>query len=423
MKQLSPIALVCIVALAGCQGGGYEDAGPVVLQPDENAQETVQTALLTAQPGDVIELTEGTFEFTGSLSLDVADVTIRGQGVDKTILDFAAQQAGAGAEGITVTSDGFVIEDLTVLNTKGDGIKVEGTDRATFRTIKVDWSGPPKTENGAYGIYPVQVSNVLIEDSQVRGSSDAGIYVGQSRNIIVRGNRVWQNVAGIEIENSFGADVYDNLATNNTGGILVFSLPEMPVKNGRDTRVFRNTIENNNHANFGKAGSIIAALPTGTGLQVMANENVEVFDNDLRDNQTYNIAVLSYLVTEREYDDAEYDPYVEGVYIHDNRFSGGGDSPQGRGERLSKQFGGTFPDIVYDGFVDPAKMVDGELPPHLGIYVENNGDADFVNLDLGAMLAGKEPKPYNDLAAHAGSLPEPPAEIVLAPAGATGAGL
>ena len=423
MKNRSYLVSAAIVALlAGCQAGTDSASGPALLEPGADAQERVQTALLTAQPGDVIEFAAGTFQFTGSLSLDVDDVILRGQGIDLTILDFAGQQAGAGAEGITVTSDGFTIEELTVRNTKGDGIKVTGTDRATFRAVKVDWSGPPKAENGAYGIYPVQVSNVLIEDSQVRGSSDAGIYVGQSRNIIVRRNKVWENVAGIEIENSFGADVYDNEATNNTGGILVFSLPELPVKNGRDTRVFRNRIEGNNHENFGRPGSIIASLPSGTGLQVMANENVEVFDNDFGDNMTYNVAVLSYLITGREYDDPEYDPYVEGIHIHDNRFSGGGDNPQGRGAVLAAQFGGSFPDIVYDGFVDQAKLVDGALPAHLALYIENNGDADFVNLDLGAQLAGNEPQPKMDLLAHAGSLPEPPTEIVLAPAGA-GAGL
>jgi parallel beta-helix repeat protein len=406
------VPAACAAFVVAC-GSTPEGGGSAVLEPGADAQERVQTALLTASPGDVVELGEGTFVFTGTLSLDVEDVTLRGQGIDKTILDFEGQEAGAGAEGIMVTSDDFTIEHMTVQNTKGDGVKVEGTDGATFRALRVDWSGPPSTENGAYGIYPVQVANVLIEDSVVRGSSDAGIYVGQSSNIIVRRNRVEENVAGIEIENSFGADVYDNVATNNTGGILVFSLPEMPVKNGRDTRVFRNEVYDNNHENFGKAGAIIASLPAGTGLQIMANENVEVFENQIRDNQTYNVAVLSYLITEREYDDPEYDPYAEGIHIHDNTFSGGGDNPQGRGERLSQQFGGTFPDIVYDGFVDQAKMENGELPPHLDIYIENNGDADFVNLDLGAMLAGKEPEAKTDVMAHAGSLPTPPAEIVL----------
>ena len=410
--RIPSLLLVSVLALGACQASSEED-GVVRVDPGSDAQEVLQTALLTVSPGTVIELGEGRFEFEGSLSLDVANVTLRGLGTDKTILDFSRQEAGTGGEGILVTSDGFTVEKLSVENTKGDAIKVVGASDVTFRSVRVDWAGPPKTENGAYGLYPVQCTNVLIEDSEVRGASDAGIYVGQSENIIVRRNKVWQNVAGIEIENSYGADVYDNVVTDNTGGILVFSLPELPVKNGRDARVFRNQVINNNQPNFGLAGAIISTLPSGTGIQIMANENTEVFENEIRDNQTYNVAVLSFLVTGREYDDPEYDPFAEGIYIHDNTFSGGGDNPQGIALERAAFIGGTFPDIVYDGFVDPEKMVDGETPAALGIYVENNGDADFVNLDLGALLDGGTPVATTDLQAHAGALPTPPAEIVL----------
>jgi parallel beta-helix repeat protein len=417
------VGLVVVLSLAGCQRLTYDESaaegGPrvTVIEPGEGLQERAQTALLTAQPGDVIEFAEGTFALTGTLSLDVDDVTVRGRGVEKTILDFAQQEAGTGGEGMQVTSDGFTIEALTVQNTKGDGIKVEGTDGVTFRNIFVNWVGPPRTENGAYGIYPVQCSNVLVEDSQVRGSSDAGIYIGQSKNIIVRRNKVWENVAGIEIENSFGADVHDNEATNNTGGILVFSLPEMPVKNGRDARVFRNKVHANNHPNFGLEGSIVSSLPPGTGIQVLANENVEVFENDIRDNDSYNVAILSYLVTGREYNDPEYDPYAEGIYVHHNTFSGGGQNPQGRALERAAALGGKYPDIVFDGFVNPDKLVDGKVAPELGIYLADNGDADFINLDLGAMGRGGEPKPTTDVLAHAGSLPNPPGAIVIQGAG------
>jgi len=48
-------------------------------------------------------------------------------------------------------------------------------------------------------------------------AADAGSYVGQSKNVIVRNNRAESNVAGIEIENTQGADVYDNVAVDNTG--------------------------------------------------------------------------------------------------------------------------------------------------------------------------------------------------------------
>jgi len=413
MKLLSLLFVCLMVGLVACQPAPDSDSGVVRIDPGPNAQEEIQTALLVAEPGSVIELGEGRFDFDGSLSLDVKNVTLRGVGRDKTILDFSRQEAGTGGEGILATSDGFTIESLSVENTRGDAIKVEGATGVVFRNVRVDWAGEPKTENGAYGIYPVQCTDVLIEDSEVRGASDAGIYVGQSRNIIVRRNKVWQNVAGIEIENSFGADVYDNEATDNTGGILVFSLPELPVKNGRDSRIFRNRIHANNHENFGYAGAIISSLPSGTGLQIMANGNTEIFENTISDNQTYNIAILSYLITGRDYDDPEYDPYAEGIYVHDNVFEGGGDNPQGRGHDLAQQFGGTFPDIVYDGFVDPAKLVDGKVLAEFGIYIENNGDADFVNLDLGAMLDGGSPEPQQDVLVHAGQLPTPPEEIVL----------
>ena len=111
---------------------------------------------------------------------------------------------------------------------KGDGIKSKGSDVITFKDLKVVWTGGPLTTNGAYGVYPVESKNVLIDGVTVSGASDAGIYVGQSDNIIVRNSRAEYNVAGIEIENSTNADVHDNVATHNAGGILVFDLPDLP---------------------------------------------------------------------------------------------------------------------------------------------------------------------------------------------------
>jgi parallel beta-helix repeat protein len=74
------------------------------------------------------------------------------------------------------------------------------------------------------------------------GASDAGIYVGQSKHIIVRNSKAYQNVAGIEIENSWYADVYENEAFNNTGGILVFDLPDLIQKEGGYVAFFKNKI-------------------------------------------------------------------------------------------------------------------------------------------------------------------------------------
>ncbi|HPU16520.1 MAG TPA: parallel beta-helix domain-containing protein, partial [Polymorphobacter sp.] len=178
----------------------------------------LQQQLLDAKPGDVITIPAGTFHFDRSLSLDVDGVTIKGAGMDKTILSFKGQKAGA--EGLLVNASNFTIQDLAIEDSKGDALKVNEGENVIIRRVRTEWTNGPSTSNGAYGLYPVQIKNVLIEDSVAIAAADAGIYVGQSENIVVRRNKASKNVAGIEIENSQHADVYDNVAEGNTGGIL-----------------------------------------------------------------------------------------------------------------------------------------------------------------------------------------------------------
>ena len=135
--------------------------------------------------------------------------------------------------------------------------------------------------------------NTLIDGSVAIGASDAGIYVGQSRNVVIRNSRAEFNVAGIEIENTIGADVHDNVATNNTGGILVFNMPDLK-QPGHDTRVFNNQVVANNTKNFGAEGSAVASVPAGSGVVVNSNDNVEIFDNTIGGNNTANVLISSY---------------------------------------------------------------------------------------------------------------------------------
>jgi parallel beta-helix repeat protein len=371
--------------------------------------------LINAKPGDVIELGEGRFDFTSTLSLDVSHVTLRGKGPDKTILSFKDQGAGTGGEGLLVTSkDDVTLVDFAIEDARGDGIKTNGTKRIVFRNIRTEWTGGPKETNGGYGIYPVLCTDVLIEGCKVTGASDAGIYVGQSTNIIVRRNTVEKNVAGIEIENCVKADVYENVATDNSGGILVFTMPDLPTKDGRVCRVFNNKVVANNHDNFAPKGNIVASVPPGTGVMILANDEVEVFDNTIEKNQTGGLSIISYLFTGREIKDEKFDPFCEAIHIHDNRFAGNGGKPSGAtGEILSKVLGATLPDILYDGIVDPKKQVDGKLPDSLAVRIHSNGEAGFVNFDGPALAAvaagsgtGKAPNIVRDLKDYSGTLPK-----------------
>lgn len=371
-----------ILALAACSGEKKQAETPST-PTDASYQETLLTQLIDARPGDVIEIPEGKFSFDRSLSLAVNGVTIRGKGMDKTILSFKDQLAGA--EGLLVTASDFTIEDLAIEDTKGDALKVNEGENIVIRRVRTEWTGGPKTENGAYGIYPVQTKNVLLESNVAIGASDAGIYVGQSENVVVRYNRAEKNVAGIEIENTFDADVYENVATDNTGGILVFNMPNLKQPGAR-TRVFRNQANANNRGNFGHPGTPVATIPAGSGVVVNSNDQVEIFDNDIKDNKTANVIIASVFSSGLSKDgmSADFDGFPEGIYVYGNRMGGGGKNPDGLDLQALKiaKFGpmGALPDVLWDGFVDPAKQIDGATPAALRVCVDNDG-ADVINVD------------------------------------------
>ena len=370
------------LALAGCGSG---DRTPQALgAADVEFQKHLQEQLLDARPGSVIEIPAGTHRLDRVLTLRANGVTLRGAGADKSILSFKDEVSGP--EGMLVYANDFTVEHLAIEDSKGDGLKINDGENITIRDVRVAWSGGPKTTNGAYGIYPVKCTNVLIEDSASVGASDAGIYVGQSKNVVVRRNRAESNVAGIEIENTIGADVYENTATGNTGGILVFNMPNLS-QPGHSTRVYKNKVFKNNLGNFAAKGAAVASVPAGAGVVVNSNSKVEIFDNDVSDNQTANVIVSAYFSTNyynKPGIDPHYDPYPRAINIFDNRFTGGGDSPDGLDLKTLKTalFGinGHFPDVVWDGFRDEKNLVDGKAPADERLCVRN-GDARVLNAD------------------------------------------
>jgi parallel beta-helix repeat protein len=335
------VGLIAGAILAGSIG--MAEAKTFKIKPGPTAPTDLQAALIAAQPGDTVRIARGKYDFTAGLSLDVDRVTIRGEGMDKTILSFKNQR-GSG-EGLLVTSDDVTMRDFAVEDTPGDGIKSKDANRVRYYRVRVEWTRGPDPKNGAYGIYPVTSTDVLVEECVVRASADAGIYVGQSRNIIVRKNLAERNVAGIEIENSFNADVYKNVARENTGGVLVFDLPGLPQIGGHSTRIFRNTIVNNNTPNFASIGNIVASLPAGTGFIVMATRNVHVFENTFAENATANVIVTSYRPT---ITDANFNALPRDIVIRNNVFGRAGFNPDGDLKALT-QLGMQGPDIFWDG--------------------------------------------------------------------------
>ncbi len=354
--------------IVDCTTGRTIDIASNVTANSSSVSEELSTALSTAKTCDTIVLPEGNHSISSSLSFNgngslsqssmVTNLTIKGAGMakatseattnsGKTALDFT----GTAGDGFFITNTkNVVLKDFGVFEAANNAIKLKDTDGIIISRIATVWETDYQESNGAYGLYPVETSNVLIEDSYVQGSADAGIYVGQSDNIVVRNSIAYKNVAGIEIENSTDADVYGNTAEGNTGGILIFDLPIGNGKYGSGVRVFDNDVIANNAPNFAYKGENsnpggVHIVPPGTGIIVLSTSDVEIFNNTITDHQTTSIAITSFMMPDAtvasepdqgvgttvfSYDHIHpyssvlidgWSPLVKGINIHNNTIS------------------------------------------------------------------------------------------------------
>jgi parallel beta-helix repeat protein len=377
------------LALLGACGGSSADpckdvSGTCVPIHAGADHEEVQTAFIDVQPNTTIAFEAGVYDMDSELDLDVDHVTIQGAGMDDTVLSFANE--ATGAQGLYVTAGDFTLQDIGLEDAPADILKIEGVDNVNIFRVRSEYTGGASSDHGGYAVYPVQCGNVHIKDSKAFGSSDTGLYVGQSHDVIVENNYVERNVSGIEIENTTNADVHDNEATGNTGGVLVFNLPTLQVY-GQTTRVYDNNIHDNNEPNFAPNG-IVGKVPTGTGIALLAAKNVEVFGNTISNHKSINLGIIDYSTTMETYDDPNYDPASYSIEIHDNTFVGGGDQPTGQLGALlilvmAEVNHPIVPDMVWDGVVAPAYQDQTnplELDADHQICIHDNGDADFSNL-------------------------------------------
>ncbi|MBV71206.1 MAG: hypothetical protein CMH52_07625 [Myxococcales bacterium] len=336
VRDLRLVGYLAVLVFTGC-GGDDATSTPTQTVPEgcdyfvsgtDDIQERLQTQLIEAEANSTVCIGEGAFTFTTELSSSVDGVTIRGMGAETTILDFTDQDVGSN--GLHITGNGVTLEDFEVRNAPGDGIRSEDVSDITYRRLRVVWTNVASSDNGAYGLYPVKSRNVIVEDCFVTGASDAGIYVGQSSNIIVRRNEVTGNVAGIEIENSVDAEVVDNNVYGNTGGVLIFNLPELPMKDGKRAKVHNNRIYDNNLPNFARPGAFVYNVPGGSGVIILASDDNEVSNNQITGNDSAGVILTSYLDgIFGGFDDPEFDRNTEGNFVFDNQYADNGSNPQG----------------------------------------------------------------------------------------------
>lgn len=386
---------------SGTETGELPEGCDAYIEPSDDDQAALQGALIDAADGATVCLSEGTFVFNTEVTMTGTGITLRGAGADKTALDFSGQDLGAN--GILITADDATLELLKVVDSAGDGVRANDVNNITFRDLGIEWTADASVENGAYGLYPVGCTGVTIQRTWVKGARDAGVYVGQSTKILVEDSEVYGNVAGIEIENSTDATVRRNHAHDNTAGLLIFNLPGLPVTDGKRTNAYDNIIENNNLENFAEEGTIVAEVPYGVGAMILAADDNEVHNNMIRGNDSTGIITVSYnLDLLPPYDDASFDRFAQGNYIHDNTFEANGTNPALLAIVVSGNMSPPLPDIMDDGCADPDVM---NVDDALTNCVANNGGATYYDA---SMCGGSPTSDPSGVECSHPSLPELP---------------
>ncbi|WP_375177408.1 parallel beta-helix domain-containing protein [Marinobacter mobilis] len=434
--------------LSGCSGGGSDAPaasdrdnnqavagdqtakGPVdrfsdgrifTINPGTGATNDMVAAMIQMRPGDVMSFGCGFFELDQGLLLQATEnIRIEGCGKDETVLSFRNSVNVTGLEALNVR--GITVEGLTILDSPGDAFKLKGVKWGTLRDVRAIWSGggtpitadnygerlhvactaPPFNEgdpavdyvpssaSGRYGIYPVESENILVENSESVGASDAGIYVGQTNTAIIRNSRAVYNVMGFEIENVQGGEYDNNVAECNTGGFLIYDLEN--ITQYGDTSVMLNNIaSNNNTYNFAHSG-LVSAVPRGTGFITLGYDNIEIFNNVFEDHSTAAVIYTSYELIDGKdkTSDKKLDPYTEGLHIHNNIMRNSGyDLPP--------------PDLeaVLDGQVEtvlPTLIgIKNASNPGKGAHIVWDGLLDDLDADCGYPLdANGEPVPMDE---------------------------
>jgi parallel beta-helix repeat protein len=399
LKQLTGIAVAAFF-LYSCVDQSKDSYNVLTFTPGQEG--AIEEAFLSIKDSTSIVLKAGKYSFDNLSIAQVNHIKIEGEGYDKTIIDFSSQTQGG--EGIRVTDvKGLTIGNMTIRDSKGDLLKINNSQDVIISNLHSIWSSADST-SGGYGIYPVLCKNVLVENCYAEGASDAGIYVGQTKGVIVRNCKAAKNVAGCEIENTTDAEVYDNEFYGNTAGFLIFDLPELSQRGGR-VKAYHNKIYANNLKNFAKGGSFgtfwgVGNASPGSGIIILSTSNIEIYDNVIEQNNTSAITIASgFAVDEKagERINANYSPIPTHVKIYGNTIKMGDKFPQAAYEHrigqliiaTEAQLNSVEPDrknkripaILYDGITSNV-ITNGRTQNPDSICINQPGENMFVAADF-----------------------------------------
>jgi parallel beta-helix repeat protein len=353
------------------EGGGFVDPGA----------DAIENAVNAASPGTKLLIRSGTYE--DPATIEQSGLQLVGCGGATNERPRIARPAGCSddecANGILANGvDGLLFQSLEVEGWDQNGIFVAGITGApvqgvTFRDIVgIGGAAPESPDNSRYAVFPRDAEGVLIEGCDVRDISDAGIYVGQSSDIVVRFNKIRTSVAGIEFENSAFGVAHNNYATDNTGGMLVFLDGNLPAQFSNDHRVAHNVFVDNNGANFG-SGSV-AGVPVGTGVLVISDDDSVYEYNVITGNDSFGFGLIDQVLAEFNISVDPEDIKATGASVHDNVVTGNGGNPDDEAPFPADMLMGLTPQFPL------GTPLYGDPPVHDNCFADNIVDQDPIFL-------------------------------------------
>ncbi|NIB40271.1 cytochrome-c peroxidase [Pseudomaricurvus alkylphenolicus] len=350
-----------------------------------NDGESIQAAVKKAQPGDTIQVMPGTYKETVYIDKD----HIRLVGVIEKGKRATMDGEGKLNDAILYSGNNIVVENFQITKYKGNAIMGQAGNNFEIRNNII-------VDTGVYGIFPQLGKNGIVEHNIISGIEDAAIYVGMSDNIHVAHNEVFDSVAGIEIENSRHAIVENNYVHNNTGGILAFITPGLPIKTTYDVVIRNNFVVGNNHHNFGAPGSTVAGIPPGTGVLIMAADEVIVEGNIISDHKTAGIMITDHHNAPNTTIDPGSEPNPDRIALLDNvMVNNGYETIDEIKALMALEFKSANPDIVHVGGGKESCIINRHRYNVVGI--KDFGECDFTNTDALDTYLLDEPVPPRDI--------------------------
>jgi parallel beta-helix repeat protein len=275
---------------------------------------TIQAAVDAAQPGDTVRVPPGVYR--ENVSVTRSGLTITGSA--GAVLDGTGLAGDTGI--LAVGVDGLTVDGLTVRGYAENGILIQNGSGFAVRNGR--YQG-----NGQYGIFALFSGGGVIEMNHVEDSDDTAIYIGQSSDVVARGNRVTDSTVGIEVENSLRVQVVDNRASGNSTGVLVDVLPGLDATATSDVLVADNVTDGNNRPNPATdPEDILSRLPSGVGILNVGGDAVLIRGNVALGNDSFGIGVVQ-LPPDAAALDPRIDPFPDANLVVDNVTLQNGKSP------------------------------------------------------------------------------------------------